>query len=120
MLIQSLPHQGHRGEAALEANRDHRCPSRAGSEGEEKEYILPYQGGGSRVQKDTVIVEIKCEGGEVVPVFALVDGVILEKNQRLSIDLLDKSEGYIAVINPTRKNKISLNEFTEILLPHQK
>lgn len=29
------------------------------------------------MQRNTVIIEIKCEGGEVVPVFALVDGVIL-------------------------------------------
>lgn len=33
--------------------------------------------GGSRVQKDTVIIQIKCEAGQILSVFALIDGVIL-------------------------------------------
>ena len=42
------------------------------------------------MHKNTVIVEIVCEDEFVLPITALVDGVILERNQRLSPEILHK------------------------------
>ena len=66
-----------------------------------------------------MIVELICEDGFVLPITALVDGVILERNQRLCPEILHKPEGYVAVINPGRKFKADPLVFEEILLPHQ-
>ena len=57
------------------------------------------------MHKNTTIVDIVCENHFVLHVIALVDGVILERNQRLSPEILHKPEGYVAVINPGRKFK---------------
>ena len=74
--------------------------------------------GGSRVGKGTVLVDIVCESGYVLPVLALVDGIVLEVNQRLTPALLARPEGYIAVINPVRKFRAD-EVFEEVLLAHQ-
>jgi len=66
---------------------------------------MRYSGGGSRVLPNTLIAEVVCQDGFVQPVYALVDGVVLEINQRLTPELLSRSEGYVAVINPHRKFK---------------
>jgi hypothetical protein len=55
----------------------------------------------------------------VLPVRTLVDGVVIEINQRLTPELLAQPEGYVAVINPVRKFKLDPNVFEEVLLAHQ-
>ena len=54
-----------------------------------------------------------------MPVFALVEGIVLEINQRLTAELLGRPEGYVAVINPHRKFKADPAIFESVLLPHQ-
>lgn len=51
---------------------------------------MNYSGGGSRVTPTTLIAEIVCEDGFVEPIFALVEGIVLEINQRLSAELLSR------------------------------
>ena len=47
-----------------------------------------------------------------------MEGVILEKNERLTPETLGRPEGYVAVINPGKKFKVG-PDFKEILLAHQ-
>lgn len=42
------------------------------------------------MHQNTVILEVVCKGGEVVPVRALVEGYVLEVNQRLTLDNIHK------------------------------
>ena len=69
--------------------------------------------------KASVLVEILCENDFVLPVRTLVDGVVIEINQRLTPAILSQPEGYVAVINPVRKFKPDPNVFEEVLLTHQ-
>jgi len=62
--------------------------------------------GESRVAKNSVLIEIICEGGEKIPVFCLVEGEKKKKNQRLTPEILGRPEGYVAVINPGKKFKV--------------
>ena len=66
-----------------------------------------------------MIVELICKDETVVPITALVDGVVLERNQRLNPHILDTPAGYVAVVNPGKKFRAEPDIFQEILLPHQ-
>lgn len=50
---------------------------------------------------------------------ALVDGIILERNERLIPTMLERPEGYVAVINPSKKFRPRPDEMEEVMLAHQ-
>jgi hypothetical protein len=63
-------------------------------------------------------VEIVCRDGEVVPILSHVEGVVLEKNARLTIENMGNPEGYVIVINPPKRYKPDPELFRELPLPH--
>lgn len=55
------------------------------------------------MKPNTQIAEIKCEGGKSFLVEACVEGTVIENNDRLRVQNLGADDGYLVIIQPSRK-----------------